>query len=304
LELFMARTRDIWVGVIIGGSFLLVFGFFALMFIGLASGDGDMSFGSFDGSVGVIPMFGIMDESSGRPVINYLDRWRENSSIKAIVIHVNSPGGGTAISQEIYDAILRARDEKPVVVSMAGVAASGGYYIACAADRIVANPGTVTGSIGTIMSFHTFERVLDKLGIGTETIKSGELKDVGAYSHDMTSKEKLMLRSVVMDGYEQFVGAIAEGRGMEREDVYAVADGSIFSGLQAYNLGLVDTLGGLNAAVELAAELAGIDEDPDIVRPRTRSRGFLSDLVSSLLGDLGHQVGGAVSGPRLMYLLN
>lgn len=300
----MARTRDIWVGVIIGGSFLIVFGFFAVMFIGLASSDGDMSFGSFDGSVGVIPMFGIMDESSGRPVINYLDRWKDNSSIKAIVIHVNSPGGGTAISQEIYDAILRARDEKPVVVSMAGVAASGGYYIACAADRIVANPGTVTGSIGTIMSFHTFERVLDKLGISTETIKSGELKDVGAYSHDMTSKEKLMLRSVVMDGYEQFVGAIAEGRGMEREDVYAVADGSIFSGLQAYNLGLVDTLGGLRAAVELAAELAGIDEDPDIIRPRTRRRGFLSDLVSSLLGDLGHQVEGAVSGPRLMYLLN
>lgn len=300
----MARTRDIWVGVIIGGSFLIVFGFFAVMFIGLASSDGDLSFGSFDGSVGVIPMFGIMDESSGRPVINYLDRWKDNSSIKAIVIHVNSPGGGTAISQEIYDAILRARDEKPVVVSMAGVAASGGYYIACAADRIVANPGTVTGSIGTIMSFHTFERVLDKLGISTETIKSGELKDVGAYSHDMTSKEKLMLRSVVMDGYEQFVGAIAEGRGMEREDVYAVADGSIFSGLQAYNLGLVDTLGGLRAAVELAAELAGIDEDPDIIRPRTRRRGFLSDLVSSLLGDLGHQVEGAVSGPRLMYLLN
>lgn len=300
----MARTRDIWVGVIIGGSFLIVFGFFAVMFIGLASTDGDLSFGSFDSSVGVVPMFGIMDESSGRPVITYLDRWKENSSIKAIVVHINSPGGGTAISQEIYDAILRVREEKPVVVSMAGVAASGGYYIACAADRIVANPGTVTGSIGTIMSFHTFERVLDKLGIGTETIKSGELKDVGAYSHDMTNKEKLMLRSVVMDGYEQFVGAIAEGRGMEREDVYAVADGSIFSGLQAYNLGLVDTLGGLRVAVELAAELAGIEEDPDIVRPRTRRRGYLSELFSSLLGDLGHQVEGAISGPRLMYLLN
>ncbi|MCD6248831.1 MAG: signal peptide peptidase SppA [candidate division Zixibacteria bacterium] len=298
----MARRRDIIVAVIIACSFLVVFGFVAMVFIGVASSDGDISFGSLGGSVGVIPMFGIMEESSGRPVIEYLDRWRNNSSIKAIVVHVNSPGGGTAISQEIHDAILRAREDKPVVVSMAEVAASGGYYIACAADRIVANPGTVTGSIGVIMSFHTYEEVLDKIGIGTEIIKSGKFKDVGNYSRQMTAQEGLMLRAVVMDGYEQFVAAIAEGRDMELEEVYALADGSIFTGLQAQNLGLVDTLGGLNTAVNLAATLAGIDEEPDIVRPKQPRRSYLVDMLTGLLGDLGSRIEGGSSGPRLMYL--
>ena len=298
----MARRRDIIVAVIIACSFIVVFGFVAMIFIGVASSDGDISFGSLGGSVGVIPMFGIMEESSGRPVIEYLDRWRNNSSIKAIVVHVNSPGGGTAISQEIHDAILRARENKPVVVSMAEVAASGGYYIACAADRIVANPGTVTGSIGVIMSFHTYEEVLDKIGIGTEIIKSGKFKDVGNYSRQMTTQEGLMLRAVVMDGYEQFVAAIAEGRDMELEDVYVLADGSIFTGLQAQNLGLVDTLGGLNTAVNLAATLAGIDEEPDIVRPKQPRRSYLVDMLTGFLGDLGSRINGGSFGPRLMYL--
>ncbi|MCX6835944.1 MAG: signal peptide peptidase SppA [candidate division Zixibacteria bacterium] len=231
-----------------------------------------------------------------------MERWRDVGSIKAIVIHVNSPGGGTAIAQEIHDAIVKTRDKKPVVVSMAGVAASGGYYIACAADRIVANPGTVTGSIGTIMSFHTFQGVFDKVGIGTEVIKSGEFKDVGDYSREMTHEEELMLQSVVMDGYEQFVEAIATGRNMDKEDVYAVADGSIYTGLQAYNLGLVDTLGGLADAVELAADLAGLEGKPEIVRPREKRRSFFSDLLTGVLGDLGQEIKDATEGPRLMYI--
>lgn len=298
----MARRRDIIVAVVIACSFLVVFGFMAMVFIGIASSEGDMTFGSIGGSIGVIPLFGEMHEGTGRPVIEYLDRWRDNSSIKAIVVHVNTPGGGTAIAQEIYDAILRAREEKPVVVSMAEVAASGGYYVACAADRIVANPGTLTGSIGVIMSFHTYEGILDKIGVGTETIKSGKFKDVGDYSRQMTAQEELMLRAVVMDGYEQFVAAIAEGRGMDPEDVYAIADGSLFTGLQAQNLGLVDTLGGLNTAIELAAELAGIDPEPSTVHPRQKRRDYWTDFLSRLLGDLGKSMKGDNYGPRLMYL--
>jgi protease-4 len=298
----MARRRDIVIGVIIGGAFLFMFGFVVLMFIGLMSSDGDVSFSSLGGSIGVIPMAGVMDESTGRPVIEYLERWRDNGSIKAIVVHVNSPGGGTAIAQEIHDAILDVRDEKPVVVAMAEVAASGGYYIACAADRIVANPGTLTGSIGTIISFHTFQGIFDKVGIGTETIKSGEFKDVGDYSREMTNEEELMLKSVVMDGYEQFVEAIATGRNMDREDVYAVADGSVYTGLQAYNLGLVDTLGGLADAVKLAADLAGLDGEPEVVRPREKRRSFLADVLSGVLGDLGQEIKGSGVGPRLMYI--
>lgn len=298
----MARRRDIVIGVIIGTSLLFVLGFMVLMFVGLMASDGNVSFASLGGSIGVIPMSGVMDESTGRPVIEYLERWRDVGSIKAIVVHVNSPGGGTAIAQEIHDAILKTREKKPVVVSMAGVAASGGYYIACAADRIVANPGTVTGSIGTIMSFHTFQGVFEKVGIGTEVIKSGEFKDVGDYSREMSQEEELMLKSVVMDGYEQFVEAIAAGRNMDREDVYAVADGSIFTGLQAYNLGLVDTLGGLADAVELAADLAGLEGEPEVVRPRERRRGFISDLLTGVLGDLGQEMRDAGVGPRLMYI--
>jgi protease-4 len=298
----MARKRDVVIGVIIGASLLFVMGFMVVMFVVLMAADGDVSFASLGSSVGVIPMSGVMDESTGRPVIEYLERWRDVNSIKAIVVHVNSPGGGTAIAQEIHDAILKVREKKPVVVAMAEVAASGGYYIACAADRIVANPGTLTGSIGTIMSFHTFQGVFEKVGIGTEVIKSGEFKDVGDYSRDMSQEEELMLKAVVMDGYEQFVEAVAKGRDMDREDVYAVADGSVFTGLQAYNLGLVDTLGGLADAVKLAANLAGLEGEPEIVRPREKRRNFVSDLLTGVLGDLGQGIRETGVGPKLMYI--
>ncbi len=298
----MAKKRDVIVAVVIVASFVLVVGFFGLMMIGLYSGDGEMSFSGFGDAVGVVEMFGVMTEASGRPVIDQLDHWRDNHSVRAIVIHVNSPGGEVAISQEIYDAILRVREDKPVVVSMAGVAASGGYYISCAADKVVANPGTLTGSIGVIFSFHTFKDLMEKWGISTETIKSGDLKDVGSFSRDMTEKEELMLRSVVMDTYEQFVGVVAEGRSMEKEEVYPFADGSIFTGLQAYNLGLVDTLGGLNEAVLLAAELADMGNEPSVVRPRKREQYSLMDMISTAVGGLGEKVENSVSGPRLMFL--
>jgi protease-4 len=298
----MARKRDIVIGVIIGASLLFVMGFMVVMFVVLMSAEGDVSFAALGSSVGVIPMSGVMDESTGRPVIEYLERWRDVNSIKAIVVHVNSPGGGTAIAQEIHDAILKVREKKPVVVAMAEVAASGGYYIACAADRIVANPGTLTGSIGTIMSFHTFQGVFEKVGIGTEVIKSGEFKDVGDYSRDMSQEEELMLKAVVMDGYEQFVEAVAKGRDMDREDVYAVADGSVFTGLQAYNLGLVDTLGGLADAIKLAANLAGLGGEPEVVRPREKRRNFISDLLTGVLGDLGQGIRETGVGPKLMYI--
>ena len=298
----MAKKRDVVVAVIIVGSFLVAFLLFALVLVGVFTARGDVGFAGLGGAVGVVEMFGFMEQSSGRPVIDQLEKWENSSSMKAIVVHVNSPGGETAISQEIYDAILRAREEKPVVVAMASVAASGGYYIACGADRIVANPGTLTGSIGTVISFHTFGKLMDKLGIGTETIKSGEFKDVGSYSREMTQKEQLMLRSVIMDGYEQFVETVAEGRGMDKEEVYPLADGSVFTGLQAYNLGLVDTLGGLNEAIELAAELAGMDGEPRVVRPRKRDKYSLLGLLEGVLGDLAQGVDNPGVGPRLLYL--
>ncbi len=298
----MAKKRDVIIAVIIIGSFAVISVLFLIVMIGMFSGDGDLQFTGLGGSVAVVEMFGVMDENTGRPVIRQLDRWEDNNSIKAVVIHVESPGGGVSISQELHDAILRIRENKPVVVSMGAVAASGGYYIACAADRVIANPGTLTGSIGTVMSFHTYKDLMEKLGIGMETIKSGELKDVGTYSRSMTKREELMLRSVIMDGYEQFVEVVAEGRDMEKEEVYPLADGSIFTGAQAFNLGLIDTLGGLRDAIELAADLAEMEGEPNVVRPRRRDRVSVFDLLGGLLGRLDKQIPGAGAGPSLMYL--
>jgi len=298
----MARKRDVVAGIIIAVVMIGALGMFGLMFIGLMSESGDVSLGGFGDNVGVIEVFGVINEEMGRPLIAQLDRWTENDNVRAIVIHVNSPGGGVAISQEIYDAVKRAREAKPVVAAMASVAASGGYYIACAADRIIANPGTLTGSIGVIFEFHTAGKLLDKVGIGTETIKSGELKDVGSYSREMTKKEELMLRSVVMDTYEQFVDAVAEGRGMDRDEIYPLADGSVFTGLQAQNLGLVDTLGGLVEAIDLAADLSEIEGEPRVIRPRKKRDVSIFDLLGGVFQTMDSAVRGELSGPGLLYL--
>jgi len=298
----MANRRDITVAIVISVVSVVTIGFFGLMLIGFLSTSDGVSFAGFDGNVGVVDVYGVLNENSGRPVIRQLDKWTNNKSIEAVVLHVNSPGGEVAISQEISDAVGRLKSEKPVVVAMAAVAASGGYYIACGADRIIANQGTLTGSIGVILQFHTFEDLMDKVGISTETVKSGEFKDIGSYNREMTKKEELMLRSVVMDTYEQFVEAITEGRGKEKDEVYRLADGSLFTGLQAYNLGLVDTLGGLYEAVEIAAELAGIEGEPNIVRPYKREKIGFFDLVRGLLGGFGEKLGQTAYGPRLLYL--
>jgi protease IV len=298
----MAQKRHLVIGAIIVVLFLLALGFFALMFISLAMGDGDFELLGVGGNVGVVEVFGILDESLGRTVIEDLDRWKDTRSIGAIVLHVNSPGGGVAISQEIYDAVNRAREMKPVVVSMASVAASGGYYIACPADLIVANPGTITGSIGVIMQFYTAGGLMEKIGIGQETVKSGELKDVGSLARELSGEERLMLQSVIMDTHEQFVTAIAEGRGLDEDVVRPLADGSIYSGHQAYNLGLVDTLGGLNEAVEIAAELADISGEPKVVRPYKRREVTIFDLLGGLFSGVSKAVSRPQGGPELLYL--
>jgi protease-4 len=298
----MARTRDVIIGVIIAVVFVMALGVFGLMFVGLLSQGSDLDFAGLGGNVGLVEVNGVIDETSGREVIKTLDKYDENSSIKAIVLHVNSPGGGVAISQEIYDEIKRVRVDKPVVASMASVAASGGYYISCGADRIIANPGTLTGSIGVIFEFHTFKGLMDKVGIGTETVKSGELKDVGTYSRPMTEEEGLMLRSVVMDTYEQFVQVVADGRGKSPEDIYPLADGSVYTGLQAYNLGLVDTLGGLKEAVDLAANLAGVTGEPKLVRQTDRKKVSIFDLLGNVSNVVNTSIDKSMSGPQLMFL--
>ncbi len=272
------------------------------MFMGSFYAPDNISLSGFGGRVAVIEVFGEIIDS--RPITRQLEKWADERGVDAIVLHIDSPGGAVAPSQEIYDAILRVRNENNaiVVASMSSVAASGGYYIACACDEIVANPGTITGSIGVILRWYTAEKLLDKIGVEFETVKSGELKDVGSLDRPMTPEEREMLKAMVMDTYEQFVEAVADGRGMSVEDVYPLADGSIFSGRQARDKGLVDTLGGFMDAVYLAAELAGIDGEPRIVKEYQRQE-TIWDLMGSILGGVKKAVRGEISpGPRVLYL--
>lgn len=292
--------RDAVIGLVIGGVFLAAVGLMAVLFFAVI-GDSDDFVVSGSGQIAVVEIYGAIYDPT--TPVRQLEKWGERSDIEAIVVHINSPGGGVAASQEIYEAIERVRreDGKIVVVSMSSVAASGGYYIACGADVIVSNPGALTGSIGVILQYPTFGELMEKVGVRMETIKSGELKDVGNPSRRPTEAETLMLRSVILDTYEQFVDVVARGRGMEKEDVYPLADGRIFTGLQAYNLGLVDTLGTFRDAVRLAGELAGIDGEPETIKEVPKKPGLFDVLTQSII-DLRSAISPSASGPELLFL--
>jgi protease-4 len=204
--------------------------------------------------------------------IGELKRFSENPSVKAIVLRIDSPGGGVVPSQEIYDAVRRVRSKsnKAVIASMGSVAASGGYYIAAATDRIVANPGTLTGSIGVIMETANFEGLLQKVGVEGVVVKSGKYKDVGSPLRKMSDEERGLLQTVMDDVHKQFMEAVAEGRALELTDVQALADGRIFTGRQAKDAKLVDELGNLEDAIQLAADVVGIEGEPKVVEQRRR----------------------------------
>ncbi len=200
-------------------------------------------------------------------ILAKLKKIRKSPDVKAVVIRVNSPGGSVGAVQEIYEEINKLRDNgKKVVVSMGDVAASGGYYIACAADKIVANPGTITGSIGVIARLGNVQELFKKIGISTIVIKSGEHKDIGSPTRAMTEEEKKILQGLIDNSYNQFVKAVMEGRDKSYEDVLNFADGSIFTGEQALAKGMIDELGNFEDAILVAAKLAGIKDEPDIYR--------------------------------------
>ncbi len=204
-------------------------------------------------------------------IVDELREYAEDSSIKAIVIRIDSPGGGVVPSQEIYNAVLYAKKEgKKVVVSMGSVAASGGYYVAAAADKIVANPGTLTGSIGVKMEFANLEKLLEKIGVQGMVVKSGEYKDIGSPFRNMTEPEKKLLQGVIDDVLSQFVKAVAEGRNLPESDVRTIADGRIFTGQQALGLRLVDRMGDLTDSIKLAGDLAGIKGKPSVIEKRKK----------------------------------
>jgi protease-4 len=208
---------------------------------------------------------------TAEPVVEELNDYAEDSSVKAIVLRIDSPGGGVVVSQEIYNAVKNARKEgKKVVASMGTVAASGGYYVAAAADRIVANPGTLTGSIGVKMEFANIEKLLEKIGVRGMVVKAGEYKDVGSPFREMSAQEKKILQDVIDDVHSQFIKAVAEGRNMQESEVRAIADGRIFTGRQALDLKLVDQLGDLADSIKVAGELVGIHGKPRVIEKRKK----------------------------------
>lgn len=234
-------------------------------------------------NVAVVPITGEIVSSS--PVVDQLANFADNRSIQAIVVRINSPGGAVAPAQEIYAEIRRIREEtgKPVVASMDVVAASGGYYIASACDHIVANPGSITGSIGVIAQWFNLEDLVRWAKLRPETITSGSMKDVGSPYREMTSEEREYYQRIITQLHEQFIQAVIAGRAgrMTAEEVREIADGRVFTGTEALELKLVDEMGGLRQALRAAGERAGIRGEPTPVYPRIEKPGLLEVLVGA-----------------------
>ena len=271
----MAKAkRPITIVLIILGVAILFFGTLMAIILSLSGYSPALS---FTNKIGVVPINGIIRDAD--TIIEQMIAFRNDRRIKAIILRIDSPGGGVGPSQEIYSETRRTSRTKKVVASLGSVAASGGYYIASAADSIVANPGTLTGSIGVLMEFVRVEELLKKIGVEMQVIKSGEFKDIGSPNRKMTHKEKEMLLTLLEDIRNQFVTAVSEGRNMPEEKVLELADGRIFSGRQAKGLGLVDSLGNFRDAVSVAKRLARIKGEVKLVYPQKRRRSFLWDLL-------------------------
>jgi protease-4 len=253
-----------------------------------------------DERVALIRIEGVILDA--QQTVGDLKNFGESPSIKAIVLRIDSPGGGVVPSQEIYEAVKRVRNKnnKTVVASMGTVAASGGYYIAVATDRIMANPGTLTGSIGVIMELANVEGLLKKIGVESLVVKSGRHKDLGSPFRKMGPEDRQILQSVMEDVHNQFIEAVADGRSLDTSQVRRLADGRIFTGRQAKDANLVDDIGDLADAIRLAGDLAGIEGEPKVVEPKRRFsiREWLDSRVLNALPKMEIH-----SGVSLKYLM-
>ncbi|MCL5021500.1 MAG: signal peptide peptidase SppA [Bacteroidetes bacterium] len=265
----------LWVIALILGASVII----AVIISGSGTGENEYNLSGSQPKVAVVSLTGTI--MSSRSIVSTLQVLADNRSVKAIVLRVDSPGGGVAASQEIFEEVKSIRDTvKPVVVSMGSIAASGGYYVSCGATRIVANPGTITGSIGVIAMFPNYAKLMDKLGLEMDVIKSGKYKDSGSPFRNMTEADKKYFQGVVENSYDQFLDAVARERKLPVDKLKKFADGRVFTGEQALKLGLVDTLGSLEDAISIAAKLGDIKGKPEVVearKPRT--------LVDLILGD-------------------
>ncbi len=232
--------------------------------------------------VAVIDITGVISRTE--TVIDQIHQYRDDQTVKAIVLRINSPGGSVAPVQEIYSELKKL--DKPIVASMSSTAASGGYYIAAIADEVLANPGTLTGSIGVIMQFTKLKGLYEKVGLEQQVVKSGKFKDTGSPVRDLTDEERELLQATLDNVHNQFIDAVSEGRQehLTREDVVALADGRIFSGQQALEHKLVDQLGNLPDAIDRAGELGGISGKPKVVRTKRKT-----SMLERILGTTGKE---------------
>ena len=286
----MARRHPIVRGFLISAGVALALlvvlvGVTAVMGGGLAD---RLSFGK---SIGLLELQGVITDAAD--AIEALDRFRKQESTVAVVLRIDSPGGAVAPSQELYDAVWRLREaKKPVFASLGNVAASGGYYVASAADKIYADPGTITGSIGAIMSVRQISELAQKVGVSEQVVKSGPFKDAGNPLRPLSPEERALFQEMVDDVLSQFVMAVAKGRNMNETDVRPLADGRIYSGAAAHRVGLVDRLGGLTATIEAAWEAAGQEGEPRVTRVRGHRRTWWLDLLGQFLAAPSGTTGG------------
>ncbi len=251
------------------------------------------------GNIGIVEVTGPI--LSSRQVIENIKAFRDNDRIKAIVVRVDSPGGGVGPSQEIFRELMKTRPVKTVVASMGSVAASGGYYIAAGAQVIVANPGTITGSIGVIMEHVNLTELVQKIGISPLVIKSGEFKDLGSPFRKLGDKERQLLQKLVDELHQQFVSDTSQARNIEMKTMGEIADGRVYTGQTAKDLNLVDRLGNLDDAVVWAAELAGMDQEPVPVYPKDNPISVLRKITQVLFKDLN--ISGTIT-DNLRYIIH
>ena len=267
-----------------GGAFLLLV--FTLIAILLAFGADRGGEFAFSDRVHVVDIDGVLVES--RSILEELKRYEDSNSVRAILLNIDSPGGGVAVSQEIYAEIkrLRQKKSKTIVAYLGSTGASGAYYIACAADKIIANPGTIVGSIGVIAEWVNYADLLEWAKLRSIVLKTGEFKDTGSPTRPLTERERTYFQGLIDDMYVQFVEAVADGRKMDVQEVRALADGRVFTGRDGRQRKLVDEIGNFQDAVDLTAKLAGISGKPKLIRA-SRQRVTLLDVLT---GDISRLI--------------
>jgi len=278
--------------LILGAGFLMLFAFLFVFLFAMIGVESDFSGFKTKDAIGVIEVFDVIEDSL--PILDQIDDFAKDDSIAAIVLRVDSPGGAVGPSQEIYRELMKLRGEKTVAVSMGSVAASGGYYIACAGERVFTAPGTLTGSIGVIVESAYLEELMQTIKIKPLVYKSGEHKDMLSPFRKMTESDEAIINDVIRDVHEQFVSDVAQARGMTPEALKPYADGRIMTGAQAKELGLVDEFGSFRDAVEYLAEKEGLGSDPELVYPRKEPITYIEELFRSAAHGLMRAMSGSV----------